>query len=132
MEQLSTITRPRQRWWRRAAWCALTTLLVAVAGLSWWLIQRYSVATEMWIALREYSNAEYPEDPADRSPAYGRYHGRRLKLVRRDATHMDFVLEPSDADTARVVFKNIDVSLMTPSEPEWTKSDAGLERIALT
>lgn len=132
MEQISQPTRPRANWWRRGLWCSLACLLLAVIGGGWWLFARYSTADKMSIAVREFSNAEYPEDPADRSVVYGRYHGRRLTLIRHDATHMDFVFEPTDRETAKVVFKNIDVSLMTPSEPEWTKADAGLERIALT
>lgn len=110
----------------------LILLLVGgVAGYCWYA-DRYAVADDMVIRLREFSNADYPEDPADRSPHHGRYHGRTLQLVRRDKTHFDFVFSPTDKDTAKVVFKNIDVSLITPGEPEWTKSDAGLERIALT
>lgn len=42
------------------------------------------------------------------------------------------VIEPTASHVAKIVFKNVDVSLMTPSLPEWTKADAGLRRIALT
>lgn len=97
-----------------------------------WLYRRYAVAVAMEIPIKEYSNAEYPEDPANRSIHYGRYANRRLRLVKRDETHFDFILEPADSETAKIVFKNTDVGLMTPSEPEWTKRDPNLERIALT
>ena len=132
---MQSTTEPPRRWrlWRRrCALLALTLLLGTLVAGGLWIRQRYATAAEMTIAVREFSNAEYPEDPADRSTVFGRYHGRTLRLVRRDATHMDFVFESSDTDTAKVVFRNVDVSLMTPGEPEWTKSDAGLERIALT
>ncbi len=130
----STIQQPRrwQKWLRRCLRGGTVVLLIALVAGGWWLRQRYATSTDMPITIREFSNAEYPEDPADRSPVYGRYHGRKLRLLRRDTTHFDFVFEPTDDSTARVVFKNVDVSLMTPGEPEWTKTDAGLERIALT
>lgn len=80
-----------------------------------------------------YTNAEYPEDPADRSLHFGQYDGRRLTLVKKDATHFDFVFESDNPHVAKVVFRDVDVSLiMTPSLPEWTKADDGLRRIALT
>src|SRR5262249_23653847 len=77
-------------------------------------------------------NAQYPEDPALRSVHFGQYSGRRLKLLQRDPTHFDFALEPLRKHVATVVFRDVDVSLMTPSEPVWVKGDADLERIALT
>jgi hypothetical protein len=86
----------------------------------------------MILPIKEYSASEYPEDPADRSIEYGRYGDRHLKLVRRDATHFDFVFESRHSHVATIDFKNIDVGLMTPSEPGWTKADPNLERIALT
>ncbi len=125
-------SRRRRLSWHRVAWICLFLLLAGGLAGYFWLTARYAVADEMAIPLRELSNADYPEDPADRSPQFGRYHGRILRLVRRDQTHFDFVFSPTDKDTAKIVFKNIDVSLITPNEPEWTKSDPNLERIALT
>lgn len=86
------------------------------------------------VPVREFTHTEYPEDPADRSVHHQKYDGRKLTLIRKDATHFDFVFEPTPghAEIAKVVFKNIDVSLMTPNLPEWTKADPGLTRIALT
>ena len=109
--------------------------VIAIAGVALgavWLMHRYATSDTMIIPLKEYSSAEYPEDPADKSVNYGRYSDRRLKLVERDATHFDFVLEPKHGHVATDVFRNIDVSLMTPGEPSWTKRDPNLERIALT
>jgi hypothetical protein len=93
---------------------------------------RYATADVMAVPVREFSNAEYPEDPAARSVHHGQYNGRRLTLVRKDDTHFDFVLEPATPHTARVVFRDVDVARMTPGLPAWTKGDAGLQRIALT
>jgi hypothetical protein len=86
----------------------------------------------MDIPITEYSNFEYPEDPAAHSMYLHHYAKRQLTLIKKDDTHFDFILKPTDSKTAKVIFKNIDVSLMTPSEPEWTKGDQNLEIIALT
>jgi hypothetical protein len=109
-------------------------LLLTAAGAagSLYLARRYHVAAVMAVPITEYGNAQYPEDPARRSLRYGSYDGRALTLVQRDATHFDFVLEPLQPAIARIVIRDVDVGLMTPSLPEWAKADAGLRRIALT
>jgi len=105
--------------------------LAAVAiGVRTW--QRYRTSNVMEIPVREFSNAEYPEDPAGKSVWAGMYQGRRLRLVRKDQGHFDFIFEPLHSHIATVTFKDVDVRLMTPSLPSWTKDDAGLRRIALT
>jgi hypothetical protein len=107
-------------------------LLLGAAALGVRTKLRYATAETMDVSVKEYSNAEYPEDPANRSIHFGQYNGRKLTLVQKDETHFDFVLEPTNAHTARVVFHDVDVSLMTPSVPAWARDDAGLRRIALT
>jgi len=107
------------------------TLTVMLGG-GCWIYLRYATAERMDVPVTEYANFEYPEDPAERSIHFGHYANRKLTLIKRDNTHFDFILEPTDSKTAKIVFKNIDVSLMTPSEPEWTKTDSDLERIAFT
>jgi uncharacterized membrane protein YdjX (TVP38/TMEM64 family) len=118
--------------WRTAIFTVVGLLLVAALGLAVRTYFRYRTAAVMEVVVTEYTNAEYPDDPAHRSVHYGKYTGRKLTLVQKDATHFDFVFEPADARTARVVFRDVDVSLMTPGLPEWTKADPGLTRIALT
>jgi hypothetical protein len=121
----------RIRWRSVARWTGrlLVIAFVALAVRTW---LRYRTAETMEIAIREYDNSEYPEDPADRSTHFGQYNGRRLRLVRRDEAHFDFVFEPLSSQVATVTFRDVDVPLMTPSLPEWTKADGGLARIALT
>lgn len=129
------VIRKAMQWGVRArhlAMLAAALLIIAVVGLAWRTYTRYRVAESMSVPVREYSNAEYPEDPADRSVHFGQYNGRRLTLVRKDATHFDFILEPTSPHVAKIIFRDIDVSLMTPALPEWTKVDAGLRRIGLT
>ncbi|MGO9531054.1 MAG: hypothetical protein ACLP3B_07720 [Syntrophobacteraceae bacterium] len=123
--------------WPKSKWhvvlLALGTLLTLLGILTGWQFHsKYAVPAEMEIPVKEFSTAEYPEDPADRSVLFSQYAGRKLKLVQKDATHFDFILESTNRHTADVIFRNIDVSLMTPSEPDWTKNDKDLELIALT
>lgn len=123
------------RWRVRRRWKVLVLASVPLAaalaiGLSTHF--RYQTAEVMQVPIREYSNEEYPEDPADRSVDYGKYHGRQLVLFQKDTTHFDFVFEPKHPHVAKVVFRNVDVSLMTPGLPDWAKEDSGLRRIALT
>jgi uncharacterized membrane protein YdjX (TVP38/TMEM64 family) len=117
---------------RTVVLAALALLLLAAAGLGVRTWTRYRTADVMEVAIKEYDNAEYPEDPAARSLHHGQYDGRKLVLVKKDDTHFDFVFEPLHPHVARVVFRDVDVSLMTPSLPEWTKADPSLVRIALT
>ncbi len=118
--------------WRTVGLVVVGLLLIAATGLVVRTYLRYQTADTMAVAVREYTNAEYPEDPANRSVHHGQYDGRRLSLSKKDATHFDFVFESDDPHVARVVFRNVDESLLTPGLPEWSKADAGLRRIALT
>ncbi len=96
------------------------------------VLPRYRVDDCMEVEVKEYTPCEYPDDPARHSSHYGRYDGRTLQLVDRgDGRHFDFILEPHCCRTARIVFRNVDVSLMTPALPCHVRGDKGLERIAL-
>ena len=103
-------------------------VLCAIGGRMWW---RYRAADSMTIHVQELSNSDYPEDPSSRSIHHGKYQGRGLTLTKRDETHFDFAFEPRHPHIARVVFKNVDCSLLTPGLPEWVKGKSALERIAI-
>lgn len=124
----------RKRLFKWGGLALLSALVIgAIAGFVWWQ-SKYEVAQEMNVAVTELLPKDYPEDPAPRSINYSRYNGRKLRLVQRDESHFDFVFEPASKDVdhlATIAFKNIDVSLMTPGQPEWTKNDEDLEVIAL-
>jgi len=97
-----------------------------------WFKNRYTISTEMNVPLKEYSQFEYPEDPANRSTHYARYSKRNLKVVKKDKTHFDFILEPTNEATTKIIFKDIDTSLFVTGLPEWTRADENLKIIALT
>lgn len=110
----------------------LLCFLLVFAALGIRTYNRYHTTEVMNIPVREFSNAEYPEDPAQRSAHHGKYNGRSLVLTQHDASHFDFVFEPTSPHVARIALRNIDVSLMTPSLPAWSLGDPGLLRIAAT
>jgi len=118
--------------WRTVGLAAVGLLLIVGVGLGVRTWLRYGAAEVMKVAVTEFTNAEYPDDPAHRSVHFGKYQGRTLVLTAKDATHFDFVFEPRHPHIAKIAFRNVDVSLMTPSLPVWTEDDAGLRRIALT
>lgn len=125
-------TRPRRRWFKRIAFALGVVIVAAALGGVWWFRARYAIAERMDVPIREFTKFEYAADPGARSIFCGQYQGRRLILVQRDDVHFDFVVEPLHDHIAKIVFKNVDVSRMTPGVPEWTKQDPGLVRIALT
>ena len=77
-------------------------LVLVIGGI--WFYQKYVISTEMNIPVTEYTNFEYPENPAARSTRIGQYAQRKLTLIKRDETHFDFVLEPTDPRTAKIIF----------------------------
>lgn len=132
---MTDATVPQTRWrkLRYLATCLLLTAIVSVAVVGYQhFYLRYQFTDSMLVEIDEVSTSEYPEDPAGRSIHYGQYNDRKLRLVQRDDKHFDFVLEPTNDHTAKIVVRNVDVSLMTPSVPEWCHGDEGLVRIALT
>ncbi len=117
---------------RHVVYAVAGLLVMAVLAIGVRTYFRYATAETMEIAVQEFSNAEYSEDPSGRSVHHGQYDGRTLTLVKKDDTHFDFIFEPQHEHISRIVFRDVDVSLMTPSLPEWTKTHDGLTRIALT
>ena len=113
----------------------ITVLVLLVAtlgvGVLLWDRSKYQVASSMNLPLREFSTAEYPEDPAERSLMNSRYRQRTLTLIQKDERHFDFVLESKDPAVAKIVFKNVDAGLFATSQPEWTRQHEGNQLIAL-
>ena len=118
--------------WKTLALAGAALVLLAVLALGVRTYFRYQTADTMAVAIREYTNAEYPEDPANRSVHHGKYNGRRLTLVKKDTTHFDFVFASDHPHVASIAFRNVDVSLFTLNPPPWAKEDPGILRIALT
>ena len=127
-----SIQRAKSQRKNRTLFYALGIVLALASWAGAWFHTRYGAADSMRLPLKELSSADYPENPENRSVDYGRYANRSLKLIRKDATHFDFILRPSNPHTAAVVIRNVDVSLMVASRPAWTSENRNLEKIALT
>lgn len=110
----------------------IMVILILLIGGGIWFIRRYTIADAMNIPLKEYTQFEYPEDPAYRSVNYARYSERNLKIMKKDKTQFDLILESTNDHTAKIAFKDIDVGLFVTDLPEWTKKDKDLEIVALT
>ena len=103
----------------------------AAAGVGLWLCRRYAASDEMRLPVREFTNAQCALDPARRSVRHGRYVGRQLNLIRRDGGRFDFVFDSAHPHVATIAFRDVDAGLMTPRQPDWTRDDPRLEKIAL-
>ena len=116
---------------------AIATAILIVTGI--WsavfflrFIHRYRTSDEMQVNIKEFSNEEYPANTALLSKNYQKYKHRNLKLVQKDDTHFDLVLEPTNKRTAKISLKNIDISLFVPKIPRSIRADKGLKEIYLT
>ena len=58
-------------------------ILVLLTGGGIWFKRKYATSIEMNVPLKEYSQFEYPEDPANRSVHYAQYSNRNLKIVKK-------------------------------------------------
>ncbi|SCA63517.1 Uncharacterized protein SCG7086_AU_00080 [Chlamydiales bacterium SCGC AG-110-P3] len=107
---------------------AVSVVLIGIAAIQFF--GKYRASDTMVVAVEEVHTADYPEDPSHRSTYYDQYGDRHLRLVKKDGTHFDFVFESSDPDVATVTFHDVDLALLIPRQPTWTKGDADLEVIA--
>ena len=110
----------------------LVFLAAAATAFYLWDRSKYQVSSTMALPLKEFSTAEYPEDPAERSLMNGRYRQRALTLVQKDEKHFDFILESKDPAVAKIVWKDVDVCLFATGQPAWTRGHEGNQLIALT
>ena len=124
--------KPKGKGLRRVLTLTVVVVLLSLVVGSVYFFSRYTISEVTDVVVTELPTFAYADDPSGRSPYYSEYKGRRLKLVQLDDTHFDFVFEPLDDHLAKIVFRNVDVSLMTTNIPEYAKQDDGLRRIALT
>ncbi len=105
--------------------------VIAIAIGATWFFSRYEHSETMQVEITEYNYFEYPENPGQISPYYGRYDGRRLELIQKGDKKFDFVFHPNEDHIATVTFRDVDVSLMTPGVPDYVKDQDGLRTIGL-
>jgi hypothetical protein len=93
---------------------------------------KYRLHDKMQVHVEETNATRYPEDPANKSRYYGRYGNRSLLLERIDKNHFNFILQSSDPSVATVSFKNVDLRLFIPIQPQWVKGDKNLSSVTLS
>ncbi len=97
-----------------------------------WFSNKYKTTEKIAVNVKEFSNQEYPENTALLSVNHKKYTNRTLQLIKKDDTHFDFVLEPTNPKTAKIIVKNVDISLFLPKITPAIAADRGLTEIYLT
>ncbi|MCH9756435.1 MAG: hypothetical protein K0U37_04490 [Gammaproteobacteria bacterium] len=121
----------RKRW----AWIGILffgAVLVFLACARVYLYKRYHTKQDMMVSVKEFTVKEYPDNPAVLSKHHGEYSHPKVMIHQNKENSFDLVFLPGNDKSAKIVFKNIDIGLMTPSVPKWVRDDKGLTRIALT
>ncbi len=119
---------------RKGTLLALGGLVGATAlalGGAAWFQSRYDQATTRTVPLTAFSNEEYPEDPEDRSLAFGNYPHRSLSIEQTGPTRFRFVIEPASAHAAPIELIEVDLAHLVASVPPWVKADPGLTKVGL-
>jgi hypothetical protein len=114
--------------------CGVLVLLCLLAFFCsrMYLYARYHVANHMLVEVQTFTPEEYPDNPAMLSQHYGDYSHPKVVIKRNQNNLFDLVFLPGNDKSANIVFRNIDINLMTPSLPSWVKGNKALTRIALT
>lgn len=110
----------------------LILVILLSAAVTIYLYHRYHTKPLMTLLVKEYKPNEYPDNPASLSRQHGKYSHEKLQLKKENGSHFTFTFLPGNKESATITFKNIDVSLMTPSIPACVKDNPNLTRISLT
>ena len=105
--------------------------LLFIGALSYGFYSRYHVEPVMMVEVEEIKAEDYPEDPAIHHEKYGIYGSRKLKLIRKENSHFDFIFETSSKNSAQIELLDIDLSLFTPRIPHWMDKNSDLAAITL-
>ncbi len=109
----------------------LVLLFAGVLGGTVWFQLRYDDAPDQTVTLREFSNAEYPEDPEDRSLVFGNYPHRTLRIQQIGDTRFRFLIEPGSDHTTAIELPEVDLTHLVAAVPPWVKADPDLTRVGL-
>jgi hypothetical protein len=103
---------------------------MTVSG-SFWFQARYDDAPDQTVTLATFSNAEYPEDPEERSLVFGNYPHRAVRIQRTGDTRFRFLIEPGSDHVTTIELPEVDLSHIVAAVPPWVKSDPDLTRVGL-
>ena len=104
---------------------------LAALGGTLWFHARYDSSPDQTIALKGFSNAEYPEDPEERSLDFGNYPHRTLRVHHVDGSRFRFVIEPGSDHATTIELPEVDLIHIVATVPPWVKSDKDLIRVGL-
>ncbi|MDF1645405.1 MAG: hypothetical protein P1U61_00270 [Legionellaceae bacterium] len=121
----------RKRWVWLSLFCVVMIVIFLVCAQVY-LYKRYHTQKNMTVAVQTFTPEEYPDNPAHLSQHYGEYSHPHLVIQENKDKSFNLVFLPGNAKSAKILFKQIDIGLMTPSVPEWVKGNQALTRIALT
>jgi hypothetical protein len=116
---------------RRLVGGLLVLLLAGVLGGTVWFQLRYDDTPVQTVALRTFNDSEYPEDPEDRSRAFGNYPHSTLRIERIKDNRFRLLLEPGANHAAAIELTDIDLAHFVAAVPPWVKSDKDLTRVGL-
>lgn len=118
--------------WRGKVWKILFILFMA-AGLGGvaWFQSRYNDAPDQTIELRALSNAEYPEDPENRSRVFGNYPHQLLRIQQTGDTRFRFLIKPTSRHSSTIELLDVDLAHFVATVPPWVKSDPDLTKVGL-
>ncbi len=110
----------------------LSSVLVFIAiGGGIWFQVRYHDAPTQTVVLTTFSDADYPEDPEERSAVFGTYPHRGLIIQRLGDTRFRFLLEPATPQAAAIELADVDLAHFVAAVPLWVKSDPDLTKIGV-
>lgn len=105
--------------------------ILAAIGTALWFQVRYDDAPDQTVTLQAFSNAEYPEDPEDRSLVFGNYPHHRLHIQQIEGSRFRFLLQPGSDHATTIELPEVDLAHMVAAVPQWVKGDPDLTRVGL-
>ncbi|MGH7207034.1 MAG: hypothetical protein ACREI2_12590 [Nitrospiraceae bacterium] len=128
----SLVLREKTWSWRRSVWKILLILITAASiGGAVWFQARYYEAPDQTIELRAFNNAEYPEDPENRSRVFGNYPHQLLRIQQTEDTHFRFLIKPGSEHSSTIELLDVDLAHFVAAVPPWVKSDPDLTKVGL-
>jgi hypothetical protein len=109
---------------------SLTILLLASVAFVWFL-DRYDASPRQSIALRSYTEIEYPDSPEPKSRMIGHYPRQELTIERIEGTTFHLVLVSAAPQAATIELRDIDLAHFVAAVPPWIKADPDFTKIGL-
>lgn len=118
-------------WVRRVGIGAAALMAVAVLSGAIWFQSRYDGTPEQTLELSRFSNADYPEDPENRSMAFGNYPHGSLVVQQTGDTRFRFLIKPASNHATSIELVDVDLRHIVTAVPPWVKSDPDLTKVGL-